>query len=92
MQIDRPDANESADIVDDEIFVEPAAPLPPEPPPTALEADRVLSHDEHDDREPRTRRPLRIHPRSLLGLALISGGALAAALLAVVVMKRGARA
>ena len=85
MQIDKPDGDElfsSHTTTARELFVEPAAPLPPEPPQPLFNQSggmmpRVLE-----------RAGRRIHPRSLLGMALIGGATIGAMLLGRTVMKR----
>ena len=67
MQIDKPDGPRAHALVR-ELYVEPRAPLPPEPPPALLEADRVLSHDERA-----ARRAPRVNPLLFLGAALLGG-------------------
>jgi|GEM_PF-49241 len=89
MQIDKPDADEplaSHTTKARELFVEPAAPLPPEPPQPLF--------DQTSGAMPRVterRAGSRVHPRSLLGMALIGGATLGAMLLGRSVMKRRTR-
>lgn len=89
MQIDKPDGDDqpfaSHTTTARELFVEPAAPLPPEPPQPLF--------DRTSGAMPRMseRRGLRIHPRSLLGIALIGGATIGAMLLGRAAMKRGTK-
>ncbi len=92
MQIDKPDGDDIPfappphNTTSGELFVEPAAPLPPEPPQPLFDRSRGMM--------PRVTRHLgtRMRTRSILGLALIGGATLAVGLLGRSVVKGSAKA
>lgn len=92
MQIDKPDGDEllfgsmPREVTARQSFVEPAAPLPPEPPQPLFDRSRGTM-----PRSIERRSGTRIHPRSLLGLALIGGATLAAGLIGRAVVNRGVK-
>jgi tryptophan-rich sensory protein len=93
MQIDKPEGDEpfaspsrSHSVTARELFVEPASPLPPEPPQALFNQTRG-----NMPRASELRSRLGVHPRSLLGMALIGGATIGALLLGRSVMKRSTR-
>ena len=89
MQIDKPDGDEpfaSHTVTARELFVEPASPLPPEPPqPLFGRTGGTMPHVSGG------RSRSRIHPRSLLGMAVIGGATIGAMLIGRAVMKRSTK-